>query len=228
MNFKVVILSARADNLVGCIQSVLQNEPGLTPREIVVVDDGARASAGSQLPEVQWLTGIKPFVFSRNANLGIRAAGTDVILLNDDARLVTPHGFSDLAHEVGRHPYIGVCSAGIQGIVGNRNQQAGGPSGFRREEQYLAFVCVYIPRSVYNAVGPLDERFSGYGFEDNDYCIRVRAGGLILGVWSGCLVDHSACPSTFRSRPDLAVLFEQNRRRFINKWKRKGSLLRAQ
>ena len=34
------------------------------------------------------LEGVKPFIFARNCNLGIRAAGSDdVVLLNDDALL---------------------------------------------------------------------------------------------------------------------------------------------
>ena len=41
MTFKVVILSARAANLIPCVQSVLANEPSLLPDHIMVVDDGA-------------------------------------------------------------------------------------------------------------------------------------------------------------------------------------------
>ena len=39
---------------------------------------------------------MKPFVFARNVNLGIEAAGdADVILMNDDAtQLRTPYGFT--------------------------------------------------------------------------------------------------------------------------------------
>jgi GT2 family glycosyltransferase len=219
VTFSVVILSARADNLVACVRSLLANEPRLAPERIVVVDDGARAEAESCLPPIRWVAGAKPFVFARNANLGIQAAGTDVILLNDDACLLTPDGFSRLADVVGQQPDVGVCSAGIAGVIGNRRQSASPTPGFRYEPSTLAFVCVYVPRDVYTRIGPLDERFTGYGFDDNDYCRRVLGAGLRLGIWDGCVVDHSGrLPSTFRSRPDLRECFLRNQQLFHQKW----------
>lgn len=220
-DFKVVILSRRASNLVPCVQSVLANEPELSPDRIIVVDDGARSEAESQLPPVTWLEGAKPFVFARNANIGIREAASDVILLNDDAKLTTLRGFTLLSGQVRARESLAVCSAGIRGDVGNPTQLARGPGEFRLEQRALAFVCVCIPRNRFEQIGPLDERFVGYGFEDNDYCARVLAANLQLGIWDGCVVDHSGeLPSTFRTRQDLSSLFRQNQRLFIEKWRR--------
>jgi len=220
MTYKVIILSARASNLVPCIESVLANEPELPPHHIVVVDDGARAEAEPLLPQVSWITGAKPFIFARNANLGINEAATDVILLNDDARLVTERGFTRLVEEARSRPNLGICSAGIRGAVGNPRQVATNRAEFRNEARTLAFVCVYIPRSVIERLGPLDERFAGYGFEDNDYCVRATAAGLQLGIWDGCIVNHTGeLPSTFRTRSDLSRLFAQNRKLYAEKWR---------
>src|SRR5262249_12754943 len=89
----------------------------------------------------------------------------------------------------------------------------------RLESRVLGFFCVYLPKQVQDAVGPLDERFSGYGFEDNDYCARVLAAGLKLGIWDVCVVDHSGeFPSTFRNRPDIWSLYARNWRLFRDKW----------
>ena len=218
-SFCVVILSSRAENLVPCVRSILQNEPRLASSNILVVDDGARALAEALLPPVQWLSGVKPFVFARNANLGISAAKKDVILLNDDARLITPSGFSLFAAEMKRHPEVGACSAGIRGAVVNPRQIASTTPHFRYEDSAIAFVCVFLPWRSYTSIGALDERFVGYGFEDNDYCSRALALGQKIGVWDGCVVDHSGeLPSTFRTRPDLSQLFEENRRRYHDKW----------
>jgi GT2 family glycosyltransferase len=167
------------------------------------------------------VTGVKPFNYSRNVNLGVRAAESDVILMDDDAQLLTPHGFTLLSlHGRGR-PNLGVCSAGIRGVVGNPKQRATQGNHFRLENRALTFVCVYLPRVIYGKLGLLDERFSGYGFGDNDYCARVLAASLQLGIWDGCVVDHSGdLPSTFRTRPNLWRLFEQNRQLFREKWGR--------
>jgi len=51
------------------------------------------AGAEASLPAVRWVTGITPFIFARNVNLGIAAAWRNVVLLNDDACLITPRGF---------------------------------------------------------------------------------------------------------------------------------------
>lgn len=218
-SFSVVILSSQAENLVPCVRAILQNEPNLAPSDIVVVDDGARAFAEALLPPIQWVPGVKPFVFARNANLGIGAAKKDTILLNDDARLITLCGFSLLASEMKRHPEVGVCSAGIRGAVVNPRQIASRTPHFRYEDSAIAFVCVFLPWRSYVMVGALDEQFVGYGFEDNDYCARTLASGQKIGVWDGCVVDHSGeLPSTFRTRPDINQQFQENRRYYQNKW----------
>jgi GT2 family glycosyltransferase len=219
--FKVVILSARASNLVPCVKAILENEPNLPPDHVIVVDDGARAEAEAQLPGVTWIPGSKPFNFARNASLGIAAAQTDVILLNDDARLLTSGGFTALARIAQENPRVAICSAGVRGLIGNPRQAARVPVALREETQSLAFVCVHIGREIFARLGPLDERFAGYGFEDNDYCARARAAGFRLTIWDGCVVDHSGhLPSTFRSRPDLMGLFRTNQRLFQQKWGR--------
>ena len=89
----------------------------------------------------------------------------------------------------------------------------------RIEPVTLAFVCVYIPKAVFETLGELDERFSGYGFDDNDYCARVLAAGLELAVCDGCVVEHGVLPPTFRSRPGWRTLSKQNEELYVEKWR---------
>lgn len=217
--WRVVILSARAENLVPCVKALLQHETALRPEHIIVVDDGARREAERLLPSVTWVAGEKPFVFARNANIGIRAAASaDVLLLNDDARLTTPGGITRMAALMAARTDLGLCSAAVQGVVGNPRQLPAGTGGIRLELETLAFVAVFIPREVYRRLGPLDERFVGYGWEDNDYCARARAAGLGCGVADVCVVDHSGeLPSSFRTREDLWHQHEINRRLYERK-----------
>jgi GT2 family glycosyltransferase/glycosyltransferase involved in cell wall biosynthesis len=220
VSYRVVITSRSPTNLAACVRSIMEHEPGLPSDHIIVVDDGARGRAEAELPGLTWVAGIRPFVFSRNVNLGItEAGGADVILLNDDATLVTPNGFTRLAETARDRPELGICSAAIRGAVGNPRQRPLGTTEVRRETRTLAFVCVFLPRSTRQRLGPLDERFVGYGFEDNDYCARAMACGLQLGIWDGCVVDHTgALPSSFRSSPGVLALLRQNRRIFHAKW----------
>jgi GT2 family glycosyltransferase len=219
MMFDVIIPSARASNLIPCVRALLSHEPDLPPARVIVVDDGARAGAEGQLPGITWVDGVKPFNFARNINRGLAHAAGDVFLLNDDALLDTPRGFSRLAVHVAGIGDIGLCSAAINGMVGNPGQLAQSGEALRDEAERLAFVCVFLPARTHKLVGPLDERFSGYGFEDDDYCLRVAQAGRRLTIWDGCIVRHDgALPSTYRIRPDHAALFAHNKRLFTRKW----------
>jgi GT2 family glycosyltransferase len=216
MNVKVVIPSALASNLMPCLYSILAMNPLMSG---IVVDDGAKPAndAGFIPPDWSWVDGLKPFVFARNVNLGITAAGdADVILLNDDAILTTAFGFSRWA-EAMQERRDTVCSAAIVGTVCNPRQFAQSTNTFRPEPQHLAFVCVYIPRPVIDRVGLLDERFTAYGYEDFDFCRRAREAGCRLATWDGCVVDHSG-HSTFRSSTEWPSLLMQGRQIYLDKW----------
>jgi GT2 family glycosyltransferase len=66
----------------------------------------------------------------------------------------------------------------------------------------MAFVCLLIPRRTIDRVGLLDERYCpDYGVEVLDYCESCSRGGLKVGVFDGCCVDHGSLTSSFRSDP---------------------------
>ena len=217
MSYAVVIPSCNPQNLIGCIEALRRHQPDLPPERFIVVDDGARAQAAPALPGITWVDGVRPFVFARNVNRGIAAAGDhDVVLLNDDAQLLTRGGLDMLARAAGEGTLV---SAGIQGLVGNRNQVARGRPGVVVETEVLAFVAVYLPRAVLRQVGTLDERFVDYGFEDNDFCRRALGAGFGLRILDACLVEHGREVSSYRSRPEHRAQLRANQRRFAEKWR---------
>lgn len=217
MSFSIIIPSKMASNLVPCVRAI--REAGETAR-IIVVDDGVdrRETVNAPFGNTFIYVGVKPFVFARNINIGIRAAGDDdVILLNDDALLKTPGGFTHLMSAANGCPEYGVIAAACN-TVGNPNQFRHKGEGLRDEPRMVCFVCVYIPRSTIDAVGLLDERFLGYGMDDDDYCLRVRNAGLKIGVFDGCYVDHASLKSSFRGEAGAGGDFTGNMRLFIEKW----------
>lgn len=238
MSFSIIIPSKSAANLVPCIRAI--REAWETAR-IIVVDDGIQwpraglnhedamtmgsVTHGKVGVEGNIIPGVKPFVFARNINIGIRAAGDDdVILLNDDALLKTPGGFTLLSQLVHEQDWLGMLAPACD-TVGNPNQFRRHVPGtdaktiaIRLEPRMVCFVCVYIPRSTINAVGLLDERFVDYGLDDDDYSLRVRKAGLKLGIFDGCFVDHGALKSSYRGGPQAGGDFRPNMRRFIEKW----------
>ena len=236
MNFRVIIPSKLTRNLLSCLRAVTEREPDLPTSSIIVIDDGIEPHARNLLQDkgVRFIDGAKPFVFARNVNLGFNRAfasldaarfkdepADGVIVLNDDALLMTIGGFTALARVASENPSYGAVS-GVMRCVGNRNQWPSN-KGLRDEPRIVCFVCVYLPRSTVEKVGPMDERFGGlnrrgetiYGFCDDDYCLRIRKVGLKLGIFDGCLVNHDG-QSTFRG--DHGCPLGPGREVFIEKW----------
>ena len=220
-----MIPSARGENLVRCVGALFDRHPGLPPNRVIVIDNGAR-KAESLMPQgMTWIPGVKPFIFSRNVNLGVAKAwemgGDFVVIMGDDVLALTPSGFEMMVQCMTADPTLGILSAAICGLVGNGNQNHDGTPGAavsRSEDSYLCFVCVMITRRVWEKVGPLDEQFVGYGYEDNDYSNRVRQAGFKLGVLNTCAVNHRDVPSMFRSGEHLLEKFEENRQIYLKKW----------
>ncbi len=107
----VIIPSRNAANLVACLGALRKHEPDCP---VIVVDDGLEWPSDVDWPidGVTLFEGVKPFVFARNCNIGIRAAGdSDVVLCNDDALLESPGGFQLLQRAALSRPDIGIIGA---------------------------------------------------------------------------------------------------------------------
>ena len=217
MRFAVIIPSRIVGNLTKCMQAVRRWE---SRASITVVDDGLDHLPLGVSPDCLVL-GAKPFIYARNINIGVRAArerfNPDAfILLNDDALLVTPGGFSQLMRDAEALPEYGAIAA-VSNHVGNVAQRPQS-IGLREEPRMLCFICVLITRAAMDAVGELDERFVAYGWEDNDYCRRIRAAGFRLGIDDRCYVDHGSLTSTFRGNPNVGLDVSAGREIYRAKW----------
>lgn len=217
MNLTVIIPSKTAANFLPCAEAVRRHEPEATIR---LIDDGIDLS---WLPRPDLMPcyghkGEKPFIFARNCNKGILEAGRDdVVILNDDAILETPGGFTLLQKAAEANPEYGIIAATTNN-VGNRNQYPKG-KGLRQDPTMVCFVCVLIPRTTIDRVGLLDERYClDYGCEDNDYCETIRRAGLKIGIHDGCYVDHGSLTSSFRGDPKRSASYAKNHELFKKKW----------
>ena len=223
----VVILSKSDVNVSACVAALAAHGERVSDGGVIVVDDGLSHECIARLAAqgVRVVAGQKPFIFARNANVGIRAAHCDVVLLNDDALLLTDHGLTQLAAHATR---VGaaVCSARVDGKCGNSAQRVDTalPADGDVTHQTLAFIATYISHECWTALDGLDERFDGYGYEDDDFCTRASCCGFKLAVAPPevCTVRHQAGESgtmpSFRSQPDVARLKAHNAKLFDYKW----------
>lgn len=243
MSFALVIPSRTISNLLPCVSAVRRNEPELDPADIIVVDDGLGPLDEQTLEALEGVTLIpneridSRFCFSRAMNLGILRGACEqlsvrlhgglnvskagrpqrsVILLNDDALLDTPGGFSLLVDAAEDSRAYGVIGA-VTNVTGQPLQRPRGEG--LRSVGYLAFIAVCIPLHSLLTVGLLDERFIvDYGVEDLAYCEACLRAGLKVGVHDGCYVDHGSLHSTFRGDPKTPKSFTENLKLLFDKY----------
>ena len=151
-------------------------------------------------------------------------------LLNDDAAMRTDGWETVLTRALlgSETRGYGVLSLEVDGGVGNPLQntdpQRAPGSVTPSDAVTVAFVAALIRRAVWDSVGELDERFVGYGYEDDDYCRRTRLAGWRCGVLAGVRVIHGweqfAHSASYRQSGGRGYFAasELNRKLFEAKW----------
>jgi GT2 family glycosyltransferase len=207
---------------------------GTDPSSLIVIDDGLPAEAADL--GVQLIPGIRPFVWARNINLGIQAAGSEnVVVMGDDVILL--EGRMENLDTIGRSNKLAVLSAAIRyGVCSVANQRPRTCNCTRssvpdhihpatwNEPKDLAFICIWLARRAIEEIGLLDERFIGYGYDDMDYCYRLRKVGLSMGVTSSVVVDHGSLISAFRSKKGWDKGLRQNAELYREKWGKESEI----
>lgn len=191
------------EDLVRCVESVERNLP--EGAQVLVIDD---ASTDDNVPRF-----LERFVGSRSArwrrihqpanrgfvataNLGLRKAPGDVVLLNSDT-VVTPGWLEGLTRCLASDPVIGTATPWTNNgeiaslptfcasnpvpphpdEVAKVIASAGAPS-YPDMVTAVGF-CMAVSRRVLDAVGAFDEESFGRGYgEENDFSLRAEAAGF--------------------------------------------------
>ena len=163
--------SRNIDNLRACVDAVRDHEP---KARIIAVDDGidismwAEWAAFGKSPADIVRIGEKPFNFARNVNIGIRAADEDdVILLNDDALLESPGGFTLMQRAAEDHPEYGIIGA-VTNVTGQPLQRPRGLTAPCRIARGRATLCLQSLSAMVVPMGRSSSRGSAHR-------LRVRA-----------------------------------------------------
>lgn len=238
MTYRVVILNRFPDlaqRLIGSIRKTHENPP-----PILVIADGHLEQFGPGVETVPAQPG--PFCFARNANLGLvrnQIDGLDTILINDDCELVDDGTLDALAAEAVPSE-IGMVAPLVDGGIGNAYQDYRRKAELWRPEWRtinltgttpnslpICFVCVYIKGAMVQAIGPMDEDLLGYGFDDNDYCIRARKAGWKTALVGLLRVKHGdgtpgnalgkSYSTSYARNPHLAEMIQLNQAVFGRK-----------
>jgi GT2 family glycosyltransferase len=205
------IIPSRTDEYINdCLNSLEASQPGTACLAIVAdngIGDACRAYWESR--GVKFVKAAVPFVFAQAINAGADAIapGDDLLVLNDDTEMITPM-WHDAAERTLRRFNLrryGMISLSISAKenVGNHDQALDpglSPEfGVKESRQTICFVAVIVRGATWLRVGKLDERFVGYGFDDNDYNQRVWESGQRVGIVSSVVVRHGKQQYPFSS-----------------------------
>jgi hypothetical protein len=138
--------------------------------------------------------------FARNVNVGLRLANGDFVgVIGNDSTVVVGD-----VHDL--------CVAGTVASPVVDGKPGIEPGGF-----HGAFWVA--PREVVERVGPLDERFEGAFFEDDDYLERLREAGVPTVQVASVRVQSRRIGLTMSKVQEQAdAWYAANERRFTEKW----------
>jgi glycosyltransferase involved in cell wall biosynthesis len=170
--------------------------------EIVVVDNGSPVptdlSAADRVVALTHNRGVGPAW-----NLGASVAAAPLLcFLNSDCEVTAgwdralAHGATDGRRIV--FPYTDHVDG-----QGPRSPDQAGTAGW----------CFMLHRQLFAEIGPFDEGFAPAYFEDTDYWHRAWEMGVDLSPVPAAVVIHER-RTTGRHAPELAEVFERNRRRY--------------
>lgn len=232
-NMLLIVIPSRTDEYLNrLLESIDNSEPVLD--RVVVVDSGLSEACRARWKAcgVFFTPARLPFVFSQALNDGACMAEAaigcgDFLFLGDDTEIVTPGFFTEI-RSVLKMPDLerfGLMSLRIQGGCGNEEQQDVLPGTLVAEtRRTVCFIAVVVRQAVWVQVGALDERFTGYGHDDDDYCRRIRLAGWKVGISGMATVNHGFPPyphsaSYARYHADtLSEDYARNRQLFLEKY----------
>ena len=208
-----VLIPSRSDRKIKArFREIQKTHPWISRDRIVVISDGLSRRTRKTLHGVRWVEGQKPFVFARAINAGVKAAepDADIVILGDDVRFETPNAIWELCRASKGESVV------VPEVVGVCGQPAQRHGATNTTACWVAFICAYIPRKVWDAVGGLDERFIGYGYDDVDWCRRAAGHGEIR-IAHDVTVNHLH-ESSFRTQPNFHEKYQTNRMIYLDKW----------
>lgn len=200
---KILIPSNTPERLDRCLRSM----GGYRTKAVVLA--GPEVMACLVTPACTVVPQDTSFCFAREINKGLELIGPteDALILNDDT-VVSPDVITALIEAALRFNGKCILSPALTGRITveepwKRTDDLVPERGMKwRRVQWIPFFCAYIPAEVRdilrkstdhgNIVGgrDLDERFTGYGGEDDDYCYRARRARIPIIVLPKLTIHH--------------------------------------
>lgn len=214
--------------------------------EIIIVDNGSGSettqwlqtlsdpSRGSE-QSVNVIFNAANRGYAGGNNQGMAAASGDyVVLLNNDV-VVTEGWLDGLLSAFERIPALGVSAPRSNIIAGDQVVLDASYTNLDQMHEYAARrraryrgrgymtdraigLCLCIDRRVIEEIGGIDERFGVGNFEDDDFCMRVRAAGYQIHVCDDVFIHHFGSKTFAANKVDWQATMRENWTKFASKW----------
>lgn len=223
----VVCVHNALDDVKACLASVMGH---IGPNHrIVLVDDGSADETKSYLEEFAASNTVTTLHrndvaqgYTKAANIGVRAAIADLVILLNSDTIVTPFWAEKMVDAVFSVPGAGIVGPlsnaasyqSLPGVTGTATQTAVNalPDGFSPDDMnawceanstaavpcvpLVHGFCFGVTREAFATLGEFDEEAfpRGYG-EENDFCFRAVNAGFSLVVATHTYVFHAKSKS---------------------------------
>lgn len=173
--------------------------------------------------------------FAAGNNQGMKIANGDYLLLLNNDVLVSEGWLNRLVSCAEMDNSIGLvgpltnCISGLQMVA---NVPYDDPADFpqyagrlaqAQDRRYaprrrIAGFAMLIKRTLYNAIGGLDETYGSGNYEDDDYCLRATAAGYNIMVAEDAFIHHFGSSTFKNNRIDYQQAMTTNQALFKSKW----------
>ncbi len=239
--------------LRACIEGLL-NDTDYPDLEILVIDNQSSDPLTlTYLSELR-MRGVKvlshpyPFNYSTINNRAASIATGELIgLVNNDIEIIEASWLKEMVSRLQR-PNVGAVGAkllwpnrmvqhggvvvGINGLAAHAGNLLSDPdAGYMglnqicRQQSAVTAACLLTKKSIYDALGGLNERHFPVAFNDVDFCLRIRASGHKI-IWTPfAKLIHAESASRGKDlSPEKKARAQREQMHFISAWTESGSM----
>jgi len=210
----IMLTHNHLDDTKKCVESID------VPHRLIVVDDKSTDGTREFFKGPDLIKSDFPdFNLSKSINAGLRIHRSGLILIINNDILFAKGAIAEMVKTINNDTETGMVGP-LTNVGGSMNPlQIMSQTAERadaRTFRTLPLFCNLIRKELIGKVGFLDEDFSGYGCEDDDWCIRIMRAGYKLMVCGRAYIHHNAT-LTYKER-DKKRLFRESIKVFKEKY----------